>query len=335
MALIICPACGKPISDKAENCIHCGIVLGITNNDITPLKTTELATNGYGKLTFEWKGLWMAANTDIYITLNGQGVGKQKSYSFKDGFSVDTPIISDYANIGIKVGKRLNDNVECNFEKGKNYTCTFSYNRWVGAFTYKVTDDNDNVICKKGLSTGRKIKAVAGWAIIVLALIVNDAIYRAYKKEHNSHSTQTEQISSDTNNEQTAEQITEETANTKTKYVYEFVMGGGTSCDDMPYRLTIDTEEETAQLTVGVYDAYGRLTSEKKTFYGTFLYDYEGNAIIRGFTGADDYDIIISGEKFYWSCSKYIDMKNNYLYMGSDEYNAKNPDYRIKMTLVE
>lgn len=150
-------------------------------------------------------------------------------------------------------------------------------------------------------------------------------------------STQTEQISSDTNNEQTAEQTTEETANTKTKYVYEFVMGGGTSCDDMPYRLTIDTVEETAQLTVGVYDAYGRLTSEKKTFYGVFEkcdFAYK-NPCIKGFTGADDYDITIAGETLHWFGMMPIDMKNQYLYFGWSEFEAKNPDYRIKMTLVE
>lgn len=170
MALINCPHCGKPISDKAEKCIHCGIVLGKTNNDITPLKTTELATNGYGKLTFEWKGLWMAANTDIYITLNGQGVGNQKSYSLKDGFCFETPITSDYANIGIKLGKFFKYDKECHFEKGKNYTCTFSYSRWTGALTYIVTDDNGNVISRKGYSIGRIIINILGAIALIGSL---------------------------------------------------------------------------------------------------------------------------------------------------------------------
>lgn len=170
MALINCPHCGKPISDKAEKCIHCGIVLGKTNNDITPLKTTELATNGYGKLTFEWKGLWMAANTDIYITLNGQGVGNQKSYSLKDGFYFETPITSDYANIGIKLGQFFKYDKECHFEKGMNYTCTFSYSRWTGALTYVVTDENGNVISRKGYSIGRIIINILGAIVLIGSL---------------------------------------------------------------------------------------------------------------------------------------------------------------------
>ena len=33
MALIICPECGKEISDKAECCIHCGYPLGEMNEE--------------------------------------------------------------------------------------------------------------------------------------------------------------------------------------------------------------------------------------------------------------------------------------------------------------
>lgn len=36
MALIICPECGKEVSDKSENCIHCGF----------PLKNTKCNING-------------------------------------------------------------------------------------------------------------------------------------------------------------------------------------------------------------------------------------------------------------------------------------------------
>lgn len=330
MALIKCKKCGNEISDQAAFCPNCGTKV-------------ELETSNHGTLTIEWKGTWMVVDTNVYLTLNGQSVGDKKCYSFKDGFSVDTPITSDYANIGVKVGKLCNDNIECNFEKGKNYTCTFSYNRWMGAFTYKVTDDNGNVVCKKGYSIGRKIVAAAGAAVIVLCVIGYIAGKHAHQRvpvnyvlpESGVQKTQSERISFYTNNEQTMEQTT----NTKTKYVYEFVMGGGTSCDDMPYRLTIDTEEETAQLTVGVYDGYGRLTSETKTFYGTFGYFGVGGDVnepyIKGFTGADDYVIYMNNEIYYWSSYKFIDMKNNYLYMGRDEFEAKNPDYRIKMTLVE
>lgn len=325
MALITCKKCGKSVSDQAEKCPHCGTKV-------------ELETNSYGTLTIEWKGMWMAVDTDVYLTLNGQSVGERNCYSFIKGFSVDTPILSDYANIGVKAGKFLNDNIECKFEKGMNYKCTFSYSRLSGAYTYKITDVNGNIVCKKGLSAGRKIMCILGAILILFLVIVNIAIYIADEKEQNSYSTQTEQISPNTYNEQTTEQVTEEeTTNTKTKYVYEFVTGGSTMCDDMPYRLTIDTEEKTAQLIVGVYDNFGRLTSEKKTFYGTCGY-FGGDVsqpYIKGFTGADDYDIIISGDKYYWSSYKFIDIKNNYLYLGRDEFEAKNPDYRIKMTLVE
>lgn len=31
MALIYCPHCGKPISDKAEKCIHCGVTFNEEN----------------------------------------------------------------------------------------------------------------------------------------------------------------------------------------------------------------------------------------------------------------------------------------------------------------
>lgn len=41
MALINCPICGKPISDKAVKCPHCGIVLVESNNKVSELNKTE------------------------------------------------------------------------------------------------------------------------------------------------------------------------------------------------------------------------------------------------------------------------------------------------------
>lgn len=41
MALITCPACGKPISDKAVKCPHCGIILNETKDDTHKLDTSN------------------------------------------------------------------------------------------------------------------------------------------------------------------------------------------------------------------------------------------------------------------------------------------------------
>ena len=51
MALIKCPECGKEISDKSKQCIHCGYPLNevsVNNQDISSLKADilTLATAG-------------------------------------------------------------------------------------------------------------------------------------------------------------------------------------------------------------------------------------------------------------------------------------------------
>jgi len=43
MALLKCPECGKEISDKAENCPHCGYVL--VKNELPKIRRTELTRN--------------------------------------------------------------------------------------------------------------------------------------------------------------------------------------------------------------------------------------------------------------------------------------------------
>ena len=49
MALIKCPECGKEISDKAENCIHCGFPI---KNNAEIQQTTETKTfNGIYRYT--------------------------------------------------------------------------------------------------------------------------------------------------------------------------------------------------------------------------------------------------------------------------------------------
>ena len=119
---------------------------------------------------------------------------------------------------------------------------------------------------------------------------------------------------------------TAEASDGKTQYAYEFVLSGTT------YRLSLDLEEESAQLYVeGAYAPNG------KTFYGTCEREYDKKWVIcsRGFNGADDYDITLNGERKYWGNWQYIDTKNNYIYLDLDAYQAKNPDYRIAIKPIK
>ncbi len=45
MAMINCPECGKPISDKAEKCIHCGHVINEKSNSRTCLECGTIITD--------------------------------------------------------------------------------------------------------------------------------------------------------------------------------------------------------------------------------------------------------------------------------------------------
>lgn len=205
MALINCKNCGQTISDQAAFCPHCGTKTG-------------LETNGYGTLTFEWAGTWMARDTNVHLSLNGQDTGNKDGYSFKDGFSVNTPITSDRAIIGVKIGKTYNDDIECNFEKGKNYTCTFSYSRYIGAFTYVVTDDSGNVVCKKGYSKKLKIKVILSTLFLVGIFAIN-IIFWGNLIERNTErdANQAEQVYVSENNEQIAEETTTESVTDNAK----------------------------------------------------------------------------------------------------------------------
>ena len=161
---------------------------------------------------------------------------------------------------------------------------------------------------------------IIGVIIITLLIVANISIHISDKKERTTWNNRTEQV-----------------AYTKTKYVYTFVINNGSTVDATPFRLTIDTEEETALLTVSKLDAYGRLTSGTKTYYGTCSREYDKPYIIGigGFEGSYDANIIIRGEKIYWDSYLYIDTKNNYLYINHSAYKAKNPDYRLELTPVE
>ena len=119
---------------------------------------------------------------------------------------------------------------------------------------------------------------------------------------------------------------TAEASDGKTQYAYEFVLSGTT------YRLSLDVEEESAQLYVeGTYAPNG------KTFYGTCEREYDKTWVIRSgaFNGADDYDITLNGDRNYWGSWQYIDTKNNYIYLDYHTYQAKNPDYRIAIKPIK
>lgn len=173
MAQISCKNCGQLIYDDAASCPYCGT-----------------ATNGYGKLTFEWEGFRAVNDLRMYITLNGENIGTEESYSFANGFSVQTPITSDEANItlampidiptGLFNFKYKNkDNFVCSLEKGKNYTCKISYSRLSGRFSYEISDNNGDVTYKKGPSKGWMLfcalTAIMLIAIFILLILFGDS----------------------------------------------------------------------------------------------------------------------------------------------------------------
>lgn len=112
----------------------------------------------------------------------------------------------------------------------------------------------------------------------------------------------------------------------ETQYAYEFVVSGTT------YRLSLDLEEETAQLYVE--DAY---TPNGKTFYGTCQRNFSKSWVIesRGFNGTNDYSITLNGKRTWWKHTQYIDTRNNFIYLDYDSYKAKNPDYRIAIKPIK
>lgn len=102
------------------------------------------------------------------------------------------------------------------------------------------------------------------------------------------------------------------------QYAFDFEVSG------FPYHLSFNKEDETAKLEVN-----------GKTFYGTCDCDglyREGQIRVGGFDGADDYNIHKGGEGESWDYGKWIDYKNNYLYITQNAAKAYNPDYRIKLT---
>lgn len=113
---------------------------------------------------------------------------------------------------------------------------------------------------------------------------------------------------------------------------YEFKWLGSTAT------LKLNAAEGTAQLIFGQKTYYGRC------MYGHPVVSYEDSKavencwIIEGFTGTDNIDMDSShngkfnGEYWWWEHKKYIDPKNNFMYLNTDAYTAKNPDYRVEVT---
>lgn len=131
---------------------------------------------------------------------------------------------------------------------------------------------------------------------------------------------------SNTGNSVSASNNTAEASDGKTQYAYEFVVSGTT------YRLSLDVEEESAQLYVE-----GAFAPNGKTFYGSCSREYDKKWVIRseGFNGANDFDITLNGKRTRWNDYQRIDTKNNYIYLDLNSYKAKNPDYRIAIKPIK
>lgn len=144
----------------------------------------------------------------------------------------------------------------------------------------------------------------------------------AYESETQANS----KVEVDTEMNKTDTEYAEDVVNQRNIYKYQFDISGTT------YRITLNLEEETAQLYVE-----GNFAPNGKTFYGSCRREYRNPQIIcsRRFSGADDFNIIIKGEKSYWSSFQYIDTENDFLYTDLKYYEAKKPDYRIKITPIE
>lgn len=119
-----------------------------------------------------------------------------------------------------------------------------------------------------------------------------------------------------------------EKTNSIEKATYQFKWLGSTA--------TLKLEVESGEL-----EGTAQLIFKGKTYYGLCNYDKNNTKTWRvtGFTGTDAADMGLynqfKGESWYWSVSHYIDLENNYLYLGNTEYKTKNPDYRVEMTRIE
>lgn len=146
---LVCPECGCPTTNL--RCPSCGA--GISGHTFCPYCGTQVrvadtnTTNG--TLTINWKGTWGAPFQNLYVSVNGQAVS---NLPWTEAFSVSVPLKEKYTDIRFK-----NCNSVCDLQKGHDYTCTLSYNRWVGQFTHVIVDEKGHVVFTKGIDTGRFI----------------------------------------------------------------------------------------------------------------------------------------------------------------------------------
>lgn len=130
MAIVICSECGARVSDKATVCAQCGAPISVSVID------------EFGMLYIEWEGKWVVMDTSVDLFINGQLVGK---YSFKEGFSVDIPILSRETEVTIKSVFRTVKHT-FTFEPHQNYSCSLVYSRFTGGFGFEVTGEGGYVI---------------------------------------------------------------------------------------------------------------------------------------------------------------------------------------------
>lgn len=158
MALVICSECGQKVSDKAKVCPQCGAPIEVTVSD------------EFGTLHIEWEGKWMLADTSVDLYVNNQLVGK---YSFKDGFSVDVPILSATTEITVKCGFRTAEHT-FTFEPHQDYTLSLAYSRFTGGLGFETYDEDGNV-------TSDHLSTLMGIIVFLFPLI--GMIYALYVKK--------------------------------------------------------------------------------------------------------------------------------------------------------
>lgn len=105
----------------------------------------------------------------------------------------------------------------------------------------------------------------------------------------------------------------------------------------------------TATIKLITQEGRAQLIYKDKTYYGQCMYghpvvayedskDVDDCWIVSGFTGTDKIDMTYTtgqfkGESWYWNTQHYIDLGEKFIYLNSDTYVAKNPEYRIPITV--
>lgn len=158
MALIKCNECGKEISDKATNCIHCGWTISkqkITmENDNLHTKKVGNANNTFYRIVLISILVFFVIGVIFYITIPKNYLGIwEHTISYNDGSTTTT----QYSYINFKKNKTFeysatiletNQNVtwKGTYEKNKN-KIFLSYNYQNEDYTLTLYLRKDNTIC--------------------------------------------------------------------------------------------------------------------------------------------------------------------------------------------